>query len=60
MNKGIMTAVGFGEAVAKVEAGDCPICTKAIVMAEFTDEESKKEFSISGMCQTCQDNFFGA
>jgi hypothetical protein len=25
----------------------------------FTDELSRKEFTISGMCQTCQDSVFG-
>ena len=26
---------------------------------EFTDYESKEEFGITGMCQQCQDAFFG-
>ncbi len=26
---------------------------------EFTDEISKREYSISGLCQKCQDKFFG-
>ena len=26
---------------------------------EFRDAASKKEYTMSGMCQTCQDNFFG-
>ena len=26
---------------------------------EFKDEISKKEYTISGMCQTCQDRVFG-
>jgi len=26
---------------------------------EFKDEISKKEYTISGMCQDCQDNVFG-
>ena len=25
---------------------------------EFTDALSKKEYTLSGMCQKCQDNFF--
>jgi hypothetical protein len=25
---------------------------------QFTDAVSKREFEISGMCQTCQDDFF--
>ncbi len=26
---------------------------------EFRDDLSKREFTISGMCQTCQDQIFG-
>lgn len=26
---------------------------------EFTDELSRREYSISGMCQTCQNGVFG-
>lgn len=26
---------------------------------EFTDDLSRKEYSVSGMCQKCQDGFFG-
>ena len=26
----------------------------------FKDDVSRKEFTISGMCQTCQDSVFGA
>ena len=39
------------------EQGKCPICTKPI--GEFRDELSKKEYSISGLCQDCQDDIFG-
>ena len=39
--------------------GRCPFCGKKIdVENEFHDEISKREFSISGMCQSCQDDFF--
>lgn len=27
---------------------------------EFRDELSRKEYTISGMCQTCQDQVFGS
>ena len=27
---------------------------------EFTDELSRTEYSLSGMCQKCQDDFYGA
>lgn len=35
----------------------CPMCGKEI--KGFKDELSKKEFSISGMCQDCQNSVFG-
>jgi len=41
------------EALAK---GICISCGKKA--NSFTDEISKKEYRISGMCQTCQDEFF--
>ena len=34
----------------------CVLCGNDAV--KFTDELSKREFKISGMCQVCQDNFF--
>lgn len=58
MNKEIMLAFGFGEQVARVEQGKCPMCGNKIVKGEFKNELSKDEFKISGMCQKCQDNFF--
>ncbi len=39
-----------------LKAKKCVLCGKDAT--KFTDELSKKEFKISGMCQTCQDNFF--
>lgn len=38
-------------------AGRCPTCQSEIT--EFRNDISKKEFSISGMCQKCQDSVFG-
>jgi len=35
----------------------CVICGE--LADNFTDELSRKEFQISAMCQTCQDNVFG-
>lgn len=34
----------------------CVSCGKPAI--EFKDELSKKEFTISGMCQACQDSVF--
>lgn len=58
MNKDIMKQMGFGEQVKKVETGECPTCSNSIDVTAFKDELSLKEFHISGMCQTCQDDFF--
>lgn len=45
---------GTREAIAKMR---CPICKQDI--KEFRDQLSAKEYSISGMCQACQDGIFG-
>ena len=36
--------------------GCCAYCN--IALGKFRDDISKKEYSISGMCQTCQDAMF--
>ena len=38
---------------------DCKICRKPVNHDDFTDEISRKEWKISGLCQKCQDNVFG-
>lgn len=38
--------------------GFCPFCGKPVSADSFRDELSRKEFSISGLCQVCQDDFF--
>ena len=41
--------------------GKCPFCGKEIdIEKEFRNEISKKEFRISGLCQKCQDEMYGA
>ena len=42
----------------RMRKGLCPLCGKPIVYAEFRDSISLQEYDISGMCQTCQDEFF--
>jgi hypothetical protein len=37
----------------------CPFCKKEIKEEDFPDELSKKEYSVSGLCATCQDLQFG-
>ena len=58
MNKDIMRSMGFEKEVELVEGGECPMCRKPISPNEFRDDLSRKEFRISGMCQTCQDETF--
>jgi len=51
----------FGrDRTATISAGLCVTCpSKGNIASSFTDDLSKKEYSISGMCQKCQDDFFG-
>ncbi len=59
VNKDIMRSVGFGAAVDAVEAGRCPFCGEVVDLTGFRDSLSRKEYLISGLCQKCQDSFFG-
>ena len=56
MNKEILRKIGFGNQVELIENKQCPICKEEI--GGFRDEQSKKENTISGLCQACQDRFF--
>lgn len=47
----------FKEQLARVDNCTCPTCGKEV--GEFRDHLSRKEFTISGMCQKCQDSVFG-
>lgn len=49
----------FPDAIKLVDAGKCPFCKKEIVSDEFRDALSIKEYQISGICQSCQDEVFG-
>ena len=51
-----ITGVDRREAVASKR---CATCGNAVLLTSFKDELSLKEFHISGMCQYCQDDFFG-
>jgi hypothetical protein len=58
MNKELMRFMGFGAEVDAVERGECPKCNRIIVISEFSDARSLKEYRISGYCQPCQDQTF--
>ena len=44
-----------------VREGTCVTCDEAqgLIATSFRDDVSRKEYSISGMCQSCQDDVFG-
>jgi hypothetical protein len=48
----------FPEMKKRVEAGLCAECEKLIVEEDFDSEASKVEYSISGLCQSCQNLAF--
>ena len=55
----ILKQAGMGDKVEAVEHGFCPLCGKPVSQTEVKDELSRKEYKISGMCSTCQDETFG-
>lgn len=48
----------FPDMRESVKQDKCPICSKKICESDFDDELSRKEYSISGMCQKCQNDIF--
>ena len=49
----------FPNTAEQITQEKCPTCKEKIKEEDFRDKLSKKEFSISGMCQKCQDKVFG-
>jgi len=49
----------FPEEAKRVEEGKCPFCKIEIKKEDFRDDESIREYQISGLCQKCQDKVFG-
>ena len=60
MNKNILLELGMTETINQLSNGNCPICKKQINIEDFKDTLSIKEFTISGLCQECQDKIFGS
>ena len=58
MNPNLMRATGFSAEVELVAFNRCPFCNASIDSASFRNAISLKEFRISGLCQTCQDEMF--
>jgi len=52
--------VTFGvDRVKSVETGTCVSCGGDVLKTSFHNPLSFKEFTISGLCQPCQDSVFG-
>jgi len=48
------------EAADRVIRGECVICRSLHIRnIDFRDNVSRQEYSISGLCQKCQDKVFG-
>ena len=41
----------------QIASAQCMTCSRDAT--DFTDDLSRKEYTISGMCQTCEDSIFG-
>jgi hypothetical protein len=59
MNETIMNAMGYSQKVERGKRGLCALCAEPVRMEEFRDALSMKEYGISKMCQSCQDDVFG-
>ena len=59
LNKPMFTSGFWPGAADLVKSGRCTDCATEIKEDNFRDELSKKEYSISGLCQKCQDEVFG-
>ena len=56
----MLTSVFGVDRVQTITEGHCASCdTTGIIATSFRDDLSRKEYAISGMCQSCQDDIFG-
>lgn len=55
---GAITALTGKHRPSTIMARKCMTCTADVDVTKFKDEISRKEYSISGMCQECQDKVF--
>lgn len=56
--KSNLQGAGFNKEVERIELGLCPFCSNPVKAEDFKNESSRREFNISGLCQSCQDEFF--
>jgi len=56
----MLTSVFGVDRVKTISGGTCVSCdAEGIIASSFSDDLSRKEYSISGMCQSCQNDIFG-
>ena len=56
----MLTSVFGVDRVKTISGGTCVSCdAEGIIASSFSDDLSRKEYSISGFCQSCQDDLFG-
>ena len=48
----------FPTEMARIQVGWCAVCSEPVKEEDFHDSISKREYSISGLCQKCQDEVF--
>lgn len=58
MNKQLARMI-FKREADLVDQGRCPFCKQHVPADSFRDDLSRREFKISGLCQSCQDKTFG-
>ena len=56
--KDFLEKCGFSEQVNDINQKLCPMCRKKIFFKDFRDGLGIKEYTISGLCQECQDLAF--
>ena len=66
MKETTQKSVGIEKTLTAITGRDRRVCVRSSVCAtcggdasKFKDPLSEKEFTISGMCQKCQDSVFG-
>ena len=56
----MLTSIFGVDRVKTISGGTCVSCdAEGIIATSFSDDLSRKEYSISGLCQSCQDDVFG-
>lgn len=49
----------FEQKIAMIKDNKCPLCSERVDKKEFRNEVFKREFEITGLCQSCLDMVFG-